>query len=79
MEGKSIGQVYTLDAKMAKGNKDLIGGTCYVNNQPLLFIIYSGASHSFISTKCVQQLGLEVVSLSSHMVISIATHDIVET
>ncbi|XP_058752158.1 uncharacterized protein LOC131625295 [Vicia villosa] len=50
---KTAGRVYTLDAKKAKGNNNLIAGTCYVNNQPLCVLVDCGATHSFISTECV--------------------------
>ncbi|XP_058733188.1 uncharacterized protein LOC131604787 [Vicia villosa] len=57
---KTAGRVYTLDARKAKGNNNLIASTCYVNNQPLCVLVDCGATHSFISTECVCRVGLEV-------------------
>src|SRR3954470_16380134 len=75
---KTTGRVYTLDARKAKGNNNLIAGTCYVNNQPLCVLVDCGATHSFISTECVYRLGLEVIPLPEPMIISSATDDTVE-
>ncbi|XP_058754444.1 uncharacterized protein LOC131627621 [Vicia villosa] len=75
---KTTGRVYTLDARKAKGNNNLIAGTCYVNNQPLCVLVDCGATHSFISTECAYRLGLEVTPLPDPMVISSTTDDTVE-
>ncbi|XP_058775979.1 uncharacterized protein LOC131650280 [Vicia villosa] len=74
----TTGRVYTLDARKAKGNNNLIAGTCYVSNQPLCVLVDCGATHSFVSTECVCRLGLEVTPLPYPMVISSATDDTVE-
>src|SRR4051812_22559778 len=76
--GKTTGRVYTLDSRKAKGNHNLIAGTCYVNNQPLCVLVDCGATHSFVSTECVYRLGLEVTPLPNPMIISSATDDTVE-
>ncbi|XP_058732898.1 uncharacterized protein LOC131604479 [Vicia villosa] len=75
---KTAGRVYTLDVKKAKGNNNLIAGTCYVNNQPLCVLVDYGATHSFISTECAYRLSLEFTPLPDPMVISSATGDTVE-
>lgn len=59
--------------------KTLVTGTYYVNDQPLLVLVDCGETHSFMSTKCVKQLGFEAISLPSPVVITTATDDIVET
>lgn len=69
-QGKDVGRVYTLDAKKAKGNTNLVTSMCYVNKQPLFVLVDNGATHSFISTKCVQPLGFEIISLPNPMVIT---------
>ncbi|XP_058784179.1 uncharacterized protein LOC131658949 [Vicia villosa] len=74
----TTGCVYTLYARKAKGNNNLIAGTCYVNNQPLCVLVDYGATHSFISTECVCRLGLEITPLPNPMAISSATDDTVE-
>ncbi|XP_058769057.1 uncharacterized protein LOC131642912 [Vicia villosa] len=75
---KTAGRVYTLDSRKAKGNHNLIAGTCYVNNQPVCVLVDCGATHSFVSTECVYRLGLEVIPLPDPMIISSATNDTVE-
>ncbi|XP_058760196.1 uncharacterized protein LOC131633499 [Vicia villosa] len=75
---KTKGRVYTLDARKAQGNTNLVAGTCYVNNQPLFVLVDCGATHSFISYHCVQRLGFETSCLANPMVISSATDDVVE-
>lgn len=44
MQGKNIGQVYTLDAKKVKGNNTLIVGTCHVNGYPCFVLFTCGVS-----------------------------------
>ncbi|XP_073225498.1 uncharacterized protein [Cicer arietinum] len=61
--GPPTGIVYTLNAKKAKGNNDLI----------------AGASHSFIFTKCVLRLGLKLTEITPPMVVSTTTENSVET
>ncbi|XP_058753454.1 uncharacterized protein LOC131626636 [Vicia villosa] len=75
---KMAGRVYTLYARKAKGNNNLIADTCYVNNQPLCVLVDCGATRSFVSTECVCRLGLEVTPLPYPMVISSATDDTME-
>ncbi|XP_058741754.1 uncharacterized protein LOC131614144 [Vicia villosa] len=75
---KTKGRVFTLDARKAQGNTNLVAGTCYVNNQPLFVLVDCGATHSFISYHCVQRLGFETSFLPNPMVISSATDDVVE-
>lgn len=50
MQGKSTSRVYTLDAKKANGDNDLVDGTCHLNNHPWFVLFDYGASHSFVST-----------------------------
>ncbi|XP_058756482.1 uncharacterized protein LOC131629719 [Vicia villosa] len=75
---KTKGRVYTLDARKAQGNTNLVAGTCYVNNQPLFVLVDCGATHSFISYPCVRRLGFETSLLPNPMIISSATDDMVE-
>ncbi|XP_058783112.1 uncharacterized protein LOC131657768 [Vicia villosa] len=75
---KTRGRVYTLDARKAQGNTNLVAGTCYVNDQPLFVLVDCGATHSFISYPCVRRLGFETSLLPNPMIISSATDDVVE-
>ncbi|XP_058741362.1 uncharacterized protein LOC131613734 [Vicia villosa] len=78
-QGGNTRRVYTLDAKKAKSNNELIAGTCLLNNQTCLVLIDCGASNSFISPQCVQRIGLEMVPLDSPMVVGTAVDGSVET
>ncbi|XP_058726596.1 uncharacterized protein LOC131597956 [Vicia villosa] len=75
---KTRGRVYTLDARKAQGNTNLVAGTCYVNDQPLFVLVDCGATHSFISYPCVRRLGFETSLLPNPMNISSAIDDVVE-
>lgn len=76
---KSTDRFYTIDTKKAKGNNELIVGTYHRNDQPCFVLFDCGATHSFISTKCAQHLGLEAVPMKSPMVVTTATGSSVET
>ncbi|XP_058762994.1 uncharacterized protein LOC131636407 [Vicia villosa] len=75
---RTPGRVYTLDARKAQGNTNLVASTCYVNNQPLFVLVDCGATHSFISYPCVRRLGFETSLLPNPMIISTAMDDVVE-
>ncbi|XP_058767192.1 uncharacterized protein LOC131640834 [Vicia villosa] len=75
---KTRGRVYTLDARKAQGNTNLVAGTCYVNNQPLFVLVDCGATHSFVSYHYVRRLIFETSLLPNPMIISSTTDDVVE-
>ncbi|XP_050915108.1 uncharacterized protein LOC127130078 [Lathyrus oleraceus] len=79
MHGRSTGRVYTLDARKAKRNNALIAGTCLVNNHPCFVLFDCGATHSFVSIRCMKRLGLQAILLSLPMVVTTAMDDVVET
>lgn len=70
---------YTLDAKKAKDDSELIAGTCYMHGKPLFVLYDCGESYSFISTKCLKRLEVEVIPLPSPMVVTTAMGSNVET
>lgn len=76
--GKSIGRVYTLDARKAKSNTNLVAGTCYVKNKPLFVLVDNGATHFFIYNQYVPRIGFEVVFLPKPMVISSTMNHVME-
>ncbi|XP_050916803.1 uncharacterized protein LOC127131976 [Lathyrus oleraceus] len=78
MQGRSIGRVYTLDARKAKRNNALITGTCLVNEHPCFVLFDCGATHSFVSIQCIKHLGLQAIPLSPPMVVTTAMDDVVE-
>ncbi|XP_050876243.1 uncharacterized protein LOC127079937 [Lathyrus oleraceus] len=79
MQGRSTGRVYTLDARKAKSNNALISGTCLVNDHPCFVLFDYGATHSFVSIRCMKCLGLQAIPLSPPMVVTTAMDDVVET
>jgi hypothetical protein len=60
----SRGRVYSLDGKKAQANEDLIGGMCFVGQNPIRVLFDYGASCSFISFQCVETLQLSVSLLN---------------
>jgi len=52
---------------------------CFINSTPLIAIIDTGATHSFISSCCVEHLGLVVTPLSRGIVIDTPANDSVTT
>jgi hypothetical protein len=58
---------------------NLIRGMCFINNTPLIAIIDTGATHSFITVSCVECLVLVVTPLSRVMVIDTPTSGSVTT
>ncbi|XP_050897961.1 uncharacterized protein LOC127104858 [Lathyrus oleraceus] len=79
MQGRSVGRVYTLEARKAKSNNALIAGTCLVNDHPCFVLFDCGATHSFVSIRCMKRLGLQAIPLSPPMVVTTAMDDVVET
>ncbi|XP_057452454.1 uncharacterized protein LOC130744283 [Lotus japonicus] len=66
----ATGRVYALSGQEAVGGKNLIQGTCFIANPPLLVLFDSGATHSFISTDCARKLELTTTDLSFDLVVS---------
>ncbi|XP_050900642.1 uncharacterized protein LOC127107408 [Lathyrus oleraceus] len=79
MQGRSVGRVYTLDARKAKSNNALIAGMCFINNHPCFILFDCGATHSFVSIWCMKRLGLQAIPLSPPMVVTTAMDHVVET
>ena len=73
------GRVYTMDARRTKADNSLIAGTCLVNERPCFVLFDCGATHSFVSTRCVKRLGLRAIPLSPPMVVTTAMDESVET
>lgn len=75
----SSGRVFTLSGRKAMKIDNLITGTCYLNQEPLLVLFDSGATHSFISSECVQRLALYVSILPHPLLVSTAAEGNLET
>ncbi|XP_050895293.1 uncharacterized protein LOC127101909 [Lathyrus oleraceus] len=78
MQGRGTGRVYTLDARKAKSNNALIAGTCLINNHPCFILFDCGATHSFISIRCMKRLSLQAIPLSPPTVVTTAMDDVVD-
>ncbi|XP_050897050.1 uncharacterized protein LOC127103852 [Lathyrus oleraceus] len=57
----------------------LIRGTCFINSTPLIAIIDTGATHSFISLNCAKRLDLNLSSMVGSIVIDTLTSGSVTT
>jgi len=66
---KATGKVFALNAKEVEQLDNLIRGMCFINSTPLIAIIDTSATHSFIASSCVERLGLAVTPLLRGMVI----------
>ena len=66
---QSGGKVFALAGVQTTSEDNLIRGTCFINSTPLIAIIDTGATHSFISAECVSKLNLSVSNLKGRMVI----------
>lgn len=79
MQGKSIGQVYTSDAKKARGNNALIAGMCHVNDHTSFVFFDCVITQSFVSIECMKHFGLKAIPLSPLMVVTTVMDNVVET
>lgn len=61
------------------GEKRLIRGICFSNGIPLIVVIDTGATHSFIFSNCVRKLDLVMSNLSREMVIETPSQGSVTT
>ncbi|XP_050909645.1 uncharacterized protein LOC127123471 [Lathyrus oleraceus] len=60
---------FTLMGTQTSSDDRLIRGICYINNTPLIAIIDTGVTHSFIVADCVKRLSLVVSSMNGEMII----------
>lgn len=72
------GRVYGLDDKQVKKN-NLITGTCYLNQNPLVVMFDTRASYSFISSDCVLQLNISLYELPFTLAVTIEAKNQMET
>ncbi|XP_058784366.1 uncharacterized protein LOC131659150, partial [Vicia villosa] len=63
------GKVFALSGAEASTDDRLIQGTCFINGTPLIAIIDTGATHSFISLGCAKRLNLVLSDMHRSMVI----------
>ncbi|XP_050877514.1 uncharacterized protein LOC127081284 [Lathyrus oleraceus] len=68
------GKVFALSGADTSVEERLIQGTCFINNMPLIAIIDTSATHSFISLDCAKRLNLELSVMRGSMVIDRGMH-----
>lgn len=73
------GRVFTLVAEEVKDSPGLIHGKCFLKNTLLSALFDTGATHSFISEKCVDHLGLKLNLLPFDLSVSTPTEKSVLT
>ncbi|GAU50676.1 hypothetical protein TSUD_187600 [Trifolium subterraneum] len=64
---KVTGKVFALNGEGADQVDNLIRGTCFIHDTPLIAIIDTGATHSFISMDCMKRLNIPVYEMSDCM------------
>jgi len=69
----SKGRVYSLDGKRAQANEDLIGGMCFLGQNPIRVLFDCGETCSFISFQCVETLQLSISPLNPPMMVTTTT------
>ncbi|GAU22611.1 hypothetical protein TSUD_234330 [Trifolium subterraneum] len=64
---KVTGKVFALNGEGTDQVDNLIRGTCFIHDTPLIAIIDTGATHSFISMDCMKRLNIHVFEMSGCM------------
>ncbi|WJX13328.1 hypothetical protein P8452_03727 [Trifolium repens] len=57
---KATGKVFALSGVGAEQVDNLIRGTCFIYDTPLIAIVDTGSTHSFISFECMKRLNIPV-------------------
>ncbi|XP_027341023.1 uncharacterized protein LOC113854297 [Abrus precatorius] len=76
---KAHGKVFAMSGKEASHSDIVIGGTCIIRDTLLSVVFDSSASHSFISTSCVEQLRLPTIALPFDLSVHTPSNDPVIT
>ncbi|XP_050896160.1 uncharacterized protein LOC127102881 [Lathyrus oleraceus] len=72
------GKVFTLSGVEAPKYDNLVRGTCFINNIPLITIIDIGETHAIISIDYIKRLNLMVYAMNDNMVIDTPTNGSIE-
>ncbi|KAK2375585.1 cleavage and polyadenylation specificity factor subunit [Trifolium repens] len=76
---KTVGKVFALSGEGADEVDNLIRGTCFIYDTPLIAIVDTGATHSFISFECMKRLNIPVSEMSGCMEIETPASGFVTT
>jgi len=71
--------VYAMIGAKAIRSGNLVMSRCMIAGKPLCVLYDSGATHSFVSESCVQELGLPVCELQFDFVVSTSVSSLVKT
>lgn len=71
--------VFALSGSEVPKTDNLIRGTCFIKNVELIVIIYTGATHSFVSLECDKRFDLKLSFMVGNMVINTSTNGYVTT
>ncbi|XP_027936277.1 uncharacterized protein LOC114191305 [Vigna unguiculata] len=76
---QATGRVYVMTGSEAAGSDNLVIGCCVISGKSCCVLFDSGATHSFVSESCVQELGMPVCELLFDLVVSTPTSGLVRT
>ena len=76
---RAVGRVFVMTGAEAAGSDGLIQGTCFIAGRGLKVLFDSRATHSFVSSLCVDELGLPVRELHFELLVSTPASEIVST
>ena len=78
MTNRSVGKAYVINRKQAHEVATVVIGTLTFNSVPLLVLFDSGATHSFISSNAVTQIGHQLHKNPTNLLVSLPTGQAVE-
>lgn len=70
---QAAGRVFAMTGAEASQSGNLVQGVCYIAGRCVKALFDSGATHSFVSSLCVAELGLPVKELSFELLVSTPT------
>ncbi|XP_017438243.2 uncharacterized protein LOC108344293 [Vigna angularis] len=78
-KSQASGRVFAMSGTEAEKSGNLILDTCSLFEENVLVLFDSGATHSFVSLLCVENLGLSVLDMGCELIVSTPTSGQVST
>ena len=75
---RSVGKAYVINRKQAHEASTVVTGTLTFNSIPLIVLFDLGATHSFISSNVVSQIGHQLHKNPTNLLVSLPTGQVVE-
>ena len=75
MANRSVGKAYVINRKQAA---TVVTGMLTFNSAPLIVLFDSGATHSFISSNAVSQIGQQLHKNPTNLLVSLPAEQVVE-